>query len=309
MKTTNPHTLSFVAMRIAPLCLALTWLSGPAAASVTSGTADGKVTCDANDNCTSNTPLTVGPGPGAGGGPINPADFGMCGVLHLSGAFGSTTVARIIVNSDGYFAVERKGKGVGGVPQVDWTCVLFTDFTGLPKDYLAKLDTYAAPPAAAKRGGTASNTIGHGGDACVWAGLSGTLAGEDGASATVYAQDDDYAKPPYTLQFAQAGPKTSVETYAWCTGVPPKGYDWNIQNNVEVPGLGTTTAPLPVSLIPPGRDHWCFVDGVGTSPGGTFTSAGLTFLGLDSYTFEVGKESKLWFNCLILQQDHGPANW
>ena len=90
---------------IPPLCLALTCLSKPAAA-ITIGPADGKVTCD-RTTCSSDTKLPAGPGPGGGGVPINPNDYGMCGLLHLSGTFDSSTVARIIVGADGYYHVHR----------------------------------------------------------------------------------------------------------------------------------------------------------------------------------------------------------
>jgi len=313
MKPTIKNTLILTAMRIVfPLCLALNWLSAPAAAGITYGSDTGAVVCNPENNqCSSDTPLGVGPGPGAGGRPMNPADYGMCGALHVSGPFNNSTVARIIVGADGYYHVHRSwvGSATAG-PHLEWTCVLFTDFTGLPLDYVAGLGTYQPPPVTAKSGGRATNMIGPS-DACIWAGLAGPLSSADQTPVSVFAQFDG----SYTLASAQSAPKTTIETYAFCNSI--LGFPWApYLNNVVVPGLGSTGGVLfPVTFPVPGSKPgvignrwWCYVDGVGTSAGSgtsaaeTFSSAGLGFVSPDTYYFDVGNESALWFNCMGLEQ-------
>jgi hypothetical protein len=314
MKTANDNqTPGLTVMRIGlPLCLALTCFSGPAAAGITHGNADGTVSCDSNHNCSSDTRLPAGPGPSAGASPVNPADYGMCGALRLAGNFDSSTIARIIVGADGYYHVDLSWTGSKTTgPQFEWTCVLFTDFTGLPYDYVKGLGTYQPPPVTAKSGGKATNMIGPS-DACIWAGLAGPLATPDSKPVYVFAQFDG----AYTLASAQSAPKTTLETYAFCSGIA--GFAWAPYLNAVVgPGLPSTHEPRGVSFPAPGSEPgvkssrwWCYMDGVGTSSRGVigtsagekFSYAGLSFRTSDTYEWAVGLESEFWYNCMGL--DH-----
>jgi hypothetical protein len=296
MKTTNKNSLAVAAMgAVFPVCLALTCLSEPAAASVIYGTANGAVTCNANNTCSSVTPLPVGPGPG-GGAKINPNDYGMCGLLHLAGTFDNSTAARIIVSADGYYAVERTwtGSPTGG-PAVDWTCVYFTDFTGLPP--ISDGSTFPAPVETASGGSTVTDAIGGGGDACVWAGLTGGLASADQASH-VFAQYNT----SNTLDSAQSAGKNKLSTYAFCSAF--KGYSFhNYYYGIASAGNGSTGGE-PVALIFSPHSAagltagWCYMEGVGNSAGGAFSAAGLSVLSTGQYAFDVGQGSQLWYNCL-----------
>jgi hypothetical protein len=294
MNTTNKNSVAVAAMgALFPLCLALTCLSQPASATVIWGTANGPVGCNpGNNTCTSLTPLPVGPGPG-GGTTINPNDYGMCGLLHLAGTFENSTVARIIVY-DGYYAVLRTwvGKPTGG-PAVEWTCVHFTDFTGLPP--LSDAGYFAAPVVTASGGVTATDKIGGIADACIWAGLTGDLSSANQA-ISVSAQYNTVD----TLDSAQSAPGTTDSTYAFCSTF--KGFSFHhYYFGLAQPGNGSTSG-LPVALIFNPEHAWCYMGGVGNSAGGAFNSAGLGILGTGQYAFDVGKDSRLWFNCMSLSQ-------
>ena len=305
-KTNNQNGLT-----LSMALLALVCLSGQASAAITTGVADGPATCDANTKiCTSNTPLKVGPAPGGGGAPVNPADYGMCGLLHMSGTFNASTSVRVVVESDGYYGVERTWSETNpaGAPKVVWTCVLFTDFTGLAYEYVNVLST-SAETLTAKSGGKATNMVGPS-DACIWAGLAGALSSSDRTEVSVSAQFDGN----YTFQSAQPAPKSTLETYSFCSSI--EGWAFApFLNNVVVPGLGDTGGMAFKVAFPavgtPGilsKRWWCYMDGAGAKPGtGTsakesFTSAGLKFVSPEEYYFSVGKESALWFNCMGLDQ-------
>lgn len=291
-----------------PICLALACLSQPAAAGITHGSEDdpGKYN-PADGTCSSTTRLNVAPGPGAGGA-ANPADYGMCGLLHLSGIFDSLTAAQIVVDADGYYNVKRtwSGSDPAGGPKVQWTCVLFTDFTGLPSDDVAGLASFAATPVSSTGGGKATNMIGPN-DACIWAGLNGAPASKYPSPIFAFAQNDG----TFTLARAKSAPTTSIASYAFCNQIT--GFPWApYLNNAAGPALGDTLGvhvpvKFPVAGSPgvPGSRWWCYVDGVGTlglSRAREFTFAGLGFVGGDTYYYEVGRGSGLWFNCLSLEQ-------
>jgi hypothetical protein len=295
MNTTNKNSVAVAAIgAVFPLCLALTCLAGPAAATVVWGTANGPVTCNANGTCTSLTPVPVGPGPGGGGTPINPNDYGMCGLLHLAGTFENSTVARIVVAADGYYAVERSwvGKPTEG-PVVEWTCVRFTDFTGLPP--ISDAGSFAAPVVTASGGAMDAKKIGGIGDACIWAGLAGGLSSANQA-ISVSAQYNVFD----TLDSAQSAPGTKDSTYAFCSTF--KGFSFHhYYFGSAQPGNGSTSG-LPVALIFNPEHAWCYMGGAGSAAGGAFTSAGLGVLGTGTYAFDVAKDSHLWFNCMSLSQ-------
>ena len=95
---------------IFPLCLASICLSERAAAVTMGsvGTGDQKPSCDANGNCS--LTKTIG---GYSVPPGNPNDYGMCGILALSGNFARARYARIIVVGNSYKAtVGWTGGGV-----------------------------------------------------------------------------------------------------------------------------------------------------------------------------------------------------
>jgi hypothetical protein len=225
-------------------------------------------------------------------------------------------VARIVGGSDDYYHVQLDWTGTAtSGPQLEWTCVLFTDFTGLPYEYLKGLGTYAAPTVTAKGGGKSTNMLGPN-DACIWAGLAGPLSTTDRTAASVSAQFDSY-DGGFTLSSAQSAPKTTLETYAFCNSID--GFPWTpFLNNIVVPGLTSTgglkynvTFPVPGGKDDPGvisKRWWCYMDGAGTSAGSgksaaeKFSFAGLGFVTSDTYFFEVGGQSALWFNCMGLDQ-------
>lgn len=100
-----------------------------------------KVTHD-TANCAEGKIMQIGDGvgcviplhvrqPGHGGG-SGPNDYGMCGVLNMSAQFGPPTIARIIVEPNGYYSAELVGHDKSVIPTLDYTCVLFTDFKGVP---------------------------------------------------------------------------------------------------------------------------------------------------------------------------------
>ena len=317
MKTTN-NTLNLTAMRIGfPLCLALTCFSGSAAAWGTHGSVN-PATCDANGNCTSDTPMGVGPGPSLSGGtPLNPADYGMCGVLHMAGTFDNSTIAHFIIGADHYYHFDLQYKGTPATePQIELTCIRFSDFTGLPPDYTSTLRTFEPTPLNATGGAKKTEMIGTGGEeACIWAGLAGSLSSPDRTAIYAYAQNDFSTS---TLASVKSAPKTSMTSYAFCNGIPGISSWVPYVNDPPVPALTNTkglryNVPFPV---PGGKNPgvksdrwWCYMQGVGTAPGTgtsateTFSFAGLAYLTSDTYEWNVGGESALWYNCIGLDQN------
>jgi len=102
-----------------------------------------------------------------------------------------------------------------------------------------------------------------------------------------------------TLESVQAGVGGELFVSSYCSGF--KGFSWgNYLNSVLTPAHGDTLG----TVVPVGAgtaQSWCYMDGVGTTAGGSFTSAGLD-IALDTYFYDVGSESKLRFNCLKLSQ-------
>jgi hypothetical protein len=292
--TKNKNSLAIAAMgAVFPICLALTCLSVPAVASVISGPANGPVTCNAgNDTCTSVTPLPVGPGQG-GGSVINPRDYGMCGLLHLAGTFENSTTARIIVAADGYYAVETSWRGSPTAgPAVEWTCVHFTDFTGLPP--VSDGATFQAPVVFASSGSMTTNKVGGMGDACIWAGLRGGLPSGNQPSSVSAQYDTNY-----TLDSAQSAPETTLSTYAFCTGF--KGFSFhNYFDAIAGFGVGSTDGVWAALSFTPDR-AFCYMDGVGNMDGGAFSTAGLR-ISPGQYAYNVGNYSLLYLNCMSLSQ-------
>jgi hypothetical protein len=273
-------------------CLAVIFPSR-AMAKITQGTAscpEGKIK-QMKDGWGCTIPLKVRP-PG-GGGSTNPNDWGMCGVLGLTGSFSPTTVARIIVDTSGYYAVELVGSTAKAIPTLDWTCVLFADFTGAPPPSEA---SYFAPPPYNGGGGDLSEIItGSAGKACIWAGLSGdlTAATNEGASGDAWAK----FYTPTTLMGS-----LYVTTYAFCSGY--KAASWHGWKYFNRGGGGYA---MPGSVEPLGvneAQQWCYMDRVSVwdipSPG---PISAIITIASGSYFMET-TPANVWlgYNCLRLKQ-------
>jgi hypothetical protein len=128
------------------------------------------------DTMTSDTRLPAGPGPGSGGPSIDPKDYGLCGLFGLFGIFESKSVARIVVGSDGYYAVHREWAiGNPEPPVVEWTCARLNEFGAqkLPPNSAFAMEqlslmTSGGPPTITS---TVTDT-----KACIWAGVVGPLS-------------------------------------------------------------------------------------------------------------------------------------
>jgi hypothetical protein len=234
----------------------LTFVSSNAAAKITHKNVkcDSKNTKQMGDGIGCEVTLNVRPpGGGGGGGGGSPADWGMCGVQSVSAAFGPATEARIVVDKSGYYAVRLVGYNAGTIPSLDLTCVLFTDFSGVPPAVQA---SYFEAPTFKSIGGT-EKVKKSTGNACVWAGLSGNLEGVTnygtGLNGGSYAQ----FSAPETVLFSQGG-TTPVTTYAFCSGYTAASWKgWKYV--VTKPGLAAASP----GGVPTGHDEgqdWCYTD-------------------------------------------------
>jgi hypothetical protein len=283
-------------------CLALTFPSR-AMAGVTSGTAK----CPSGDihqmgdavGCV--IPLPVGQ-PGHGGS-VNPNDWGMCGVLGLTGNFGPPTVARIIVNTSGYYAVELEAYMASVLPTLNWTCVLFSDFNGVPPP--SEATSFGPVNYNGGSDGGAKKIAGSVGNACIWAGVFGNLetlnindaGGTDGAFGFAYAQFDT----PYSLLESQ-----NVTSYAICSAYSAASWKgWNFVN----PRPNVSAPPHAIKLGGLDDTHyWCYLQGIEahllypTYPVGVI-SASLEISGGD-YSIDATPPGGTWtsYNCLPLTQ-------
>jgi len=97
----------------------------------------------------------------------------MCGVLNMSGDFDSPSVARIIVDTSGFYGVELIGKTAKMIPTLETTCVLFSDFKGVPPP--SDASSFTPPSFDGGIAGGVKKIAGSAGNACIWAGLSGNL--------------------------------------------------------------------------------------------------------------------------------------
>jgi len=266
-------------------------------ANITTGTAscsEGKITQMPNGawGCIISLPVR----PPHHGGASNPNDWGMCGVLGLSGSFGPPTVARIIVEPSGYYGVELEAYTPKVIPTLVWTCVLFTDFTGVPPVSEA---SYFAPPLY--NGGSAGggkNITGSAGNACIWAGLFGDLETPSNEGGFGYAFAQFYG--PETVIGSQ-----NVSSYAFCSGyTTPSWHGWNYFHH----GGG---AYAPSGVVPLGVNeahYWCYMDNIQANllyPNYSIgpISANLKLSG-GNYAMEATPAGGTWmnFNCLPLAQ-------
>jgi hypothetical protein len=243
-----------------------------AEAKVTQGTA--KCTAgmlkrtDSGVTCT--IPLKVRPP--ASGGTGSPNDWGMCGIQKLSANFGPPTVARIIVDATGHYAVELAAFTAAVMPVVHWTCVLFSDFKGVPPPSEA---TFFPPPSLASGSKTIKGSAGY---ACIWAGLAGNLetisgagGGSDGAFGSSYAEVDKTG----TILEAE-----NVTSYALCSGYSTASWKgWKYHPSI---GVGLQTPPAGgVSIGTDEAHYWCYMGGIAAQLRYPTFSVGPISAGLD----------------------------
>jgi hypothetical protein len=228
----------------------------------------------------------------------------MCGVLKLSGSFGPPTVALIIIDASGYYAVELVGYTAKVIPTLDWTCVLFSDFKGVPPVSDA---TFFEPPSFNGGGaGKSENIKNSAGNACIWAGLAGNLTtinqnvtgGTDGAFGEAYAQ---FYKPETKIG------SQNVTSYAFCNGYKAASWkSWTFLLHGSV-----FSAPLhltPLKGLNKAHD-WCYLQGIQahlifpTYSVGPI-SAGLDVSGGGNYSLVATPPGGTWvsYNCLPLKQ-------
>lgn len=281
-------------------CLALT---SPlrTAARVTHGTAscaEGKIV-QIGDGVGCKIPLHVRQ-PGHGGG-SGPNDWGMCGVLSMSASFGPPTIARIIVEPDGYYSAELVGHEKSVIPTLNYSCVLFTDFTGVPP----AAEASAFDPTSPK--GTASiynkPIPGSAKNACIWAGLSGNL--------TTIVSSDMAIEGLADAQYE--GPATNIgeqyaTSYAFCSGYTTASWKgWKYFRAGYTFYSPTHALPLPFD----DAHDWCYTDGFSvnyqyTQESLSPVSGGLTISSGGNYGLEkqtpTPPSSQVDFNCLPLDQ-------
>jgi hypothetical protein len=198
---------------IIPLCVASACLS-QAAEAVETGTTKATGKCDDNGGCSSTTPIGVS-APGSG----DPDDWAMCGILYLAGGrFDLLEVARIEVVGNKYVVQLNWSGGNPIAPvQVTWTCAGFTEFSGVPAPSEARI-SFPAPVTAAGGGPPASNAIAGLTDACVWAGLEGSLLSKAGVGphpGAVYTQAESTGNTVAGVQPTELT-GSSLSTYAFC---------------------------------------------------------------------------------------------
>jgi hypothetical protein len=186
--------------------------------------------------------------PGHGGGG-NPSDWGICGILSLSGKFGPKTVIEIVVDASGYYAVSLENNSPSDVPTAEMTCVLFTDFKGGPP--ASDASSFGPPPPGFSHNGTIKSSAEN---ACIWAGLSGNLITIDQA-----AQE---AGGEAAAQFSVSDTVISsanVTSYTYCVGYSSASWKgWTFVS----PKPNFTTPPSVISLgLNDGHD-WCYMQGI-----------------------------------------------
>jgi hypothetical protein len=238
--------------------------------------------------------------PHGGGGSSNPDDWGMCGVLSLSGQFGPPTVAQVIVDpTSGYYEVQVFGYMPGYVPTLDWTCVLFSDFRGVPP--VSEATSSGAPPDGwAFNGGSTggiygrSETIPHSaGNACIWSGLFGDLTlyvtADQSAEGAAYAQYDGLE--------SSLGSK-NVTSYAFCSGY--SSASWRGWKYLHTGFEG----PVPAGGLHDSQ-YWCYMNGVLVNNiQGSITAidVGMKLSGGTYSSVATSPFTYMGYNCLYLEQ-------
>jgi len=246
-------------------------------------------------------PLGVRP-PGHGGGGGNPNDWGICGILSLSGEFGPKTVIEIVVDSSGYYAVSLENNSPSDVPTAETTCVLFTDFTKVPP--ASDASSTGPPPPGFSHNGTITGSAG---DACIWAGLSGNLITIDQAAGLA----GGLAVAEFNVSESFIGSQ-SVTSYAYCVGYTAASWKgWTFVS----PKPNLTTPLSVISLGLNDKHDWCYMQGIeaqlniyddyGAYIDGTKAiSAGLDLSGTGNYTMAATPAGgiSVSYNCLPLKQ-------
>jgi hypothetical protein len=216
------------------------------------------------------------PGP-VGPKPVNPADYGLCGVYSLKGEFTNPkTVAKIIVEPSGYYGVYVKALATNPHPPViAMTCVYLRDFTHLPPIS----DAVGSSHSLTGTGTPASSTgnIGGPADACIWAGVQGAIS-----EAPEYTATGGPVGPPFvganlggvppilagqTQLQAYTDPGFPMTTSAFCTGYTKPGFAWiyypmgggECEDNVFQP-LQTCTIPATSAGVST-NEYWCYITG------------------------------------------------
>lgn len=289
MITNNIRTRANAATNLAlrallPICLAIAVLSQEAAATPISGTVMGGGGTLEGNTMVSYTPIPVSPPGGA-----NPNDSGMCGVQNLSGTFYNSTVAEIVIRGGYYYVYRRWPASQPDGPTVGWTCVHFSDFTGLPPASQAEI--FLPPTVVSSSGGLLQEkTLGGFQQACIWEGVAGGFSTQGGGSVSA-APDRSTGN---TQVSAQSAPSTALTTYAFCFSFKSPVFWTYLQPNVWI-----LTAPgPPLNLSIPTKQNWCYMDGV--APLARNVEAGLLIMS-GSYYLSAA-DANVMFNCLPLTQ-------
>jgi hypothetical protein len=254
---------------ILPLCLLFTCASAWAVIPLT-GHSSAQGTPSGNRE-SSNQQLPVGPAPSGGTG-VNPSDYGMCGILGLSGVFSDNlTVAQIIVEPNGYYGVYTNwAKSNPNPPILTWTCVRLTDFTGLPpvSDF-ATSGPYSLTHSG--YGEVSENAGGPDTNACMWAGLEGAFS--EAPRDFLYVGgglDGSMTDPLNVLGVESTATGLTLTTYSFCNTFEAKDFSWNYYESTPLGGgdctledMGAlpciaTTVPGPVDT----EHYWCYVSGI-----------------------------------------------
>jgi hypothetical protein len=267
-----------------PICLALAVLSHEAAATPISGTVMG-----GGGTLEGNTMVSYTPIPVSSPGGADPNDSGMCGVLSLSGTFYDSTVAEIVVR-DGYYSVHRRWPASQpDGPTVGWTCVHFSDFTGLPSAPQAEI--FLPPTVVSSTGGLLQQkTIGGFPQACIWEGVAGGFSTQGGGFASA-APDRSTGT---TTVSAQSVASTTISTYPYCFSfTSPVSWTY-LEPNVWI----LTPPGPPENLSISTKQNWCYMEGI--APLAQDVDAGLSIM---SSTYHLSTtNADVMFNCLSLSQ-------
>jgi hypothetical protein len=257
-------------------------LSKPASA-VQSGRVEGWGIPQANGPMVSDVRLPIGPGgggpPGSGvlGPPINPKDYGMCGLTGLIAASSDNrTIIRIHVGADGYYWVLRLWWPPVNPPIVDWTCASLKEFAGLPDP--ATFWTMEPPPLSSS--GTAGGVFNSFHSwLCIWAGVGGSISGAEPVvpnSKTLYGVSWVSYDGSMSVEWTTPLPNgevssavTMLTTFTFCNRYSGTDHSWKTIYVADVPGwmaggggeIGILGNPIRAS------EHWCYLKGVAVMGG------------------------------------------
>jgi hypothetical protein len=276
-----------------PLCLTTLCTSERAAAVTFGWVGYQEGTCDKNGKCKLNVPIG-----GYSTPPGNPNEYGMCGVVALSGDYARATEARIVIVGHSYQgSLQWTGGGVIPPFQFEYTCAHLTEFSGLPPN--SKASMYVPPAVTASGGSTKRTQIGNEPDACLWTGISGALPYDQKVTPDVSTEVESGG----TKTFAAVTSAGSLSTYAFCYTYAGKTSPWKYSR------IGPFTATTPPSAVEPlsGTNQskfWCLMVGVQGGPL-TATPDFNAFLEINpiphEYAYYVNSNGLYW-NCLPFSQ-------